>query len=120
MSASPATVFTQTNLTSDIPGLASFTDGNLKNPWGMSFSMTSPFWSSDQGTGVATLYNAAGQPQPLVVSIPKTAAGPQGPTGQVFNGTSGFQLAANAPSLFIFSSLAGTISGWNPSVNANT
>ena len=65
--------FTQTNLVSNVPGLAANTDPNLKNPWGVAFSATSPFWTSDQGTGLATLYNAAGNPQGLVVSIPGSA-----------------------------------------------
>ena len=30
--------FSQTNLVSDIPGLATITDPNLKNPWGVSFA----------------------------------------------------------------------------------
>src|SRR5262245_56697224 len=48
--------FVQTNLVSDIPGLAIVTDPNLKNPWGVSHSGASPFWVSDQVTGIATLY----------------------------------------------------------------
>src|SRR6267154_6786992 len=51
--------FTQTNLVSDIPGLAVTTDSDLVNPWGVSFGPTSPFWVSDNRTGVATLYNGA-------------------------------------------------------------
>ena len=47
--------YVQTNLTSDIPGLAANTDPLLKNPWGVSFGATSPFWVSDQMTDVATL-----------------------------------------------------------------
>jgi len=35
--------FFQTNLVSDIPGLANNTDSNLVNPWGIAFSSTSPF-----------------------------------------------------------------------------
>ncbi len=50
----------QTNLVSDIPGLAVTTDPNLINPWGISNSPTSPYWISDQGSGKATLYNGAG------------------------------------------------------------
>src|SRR5438045_3947260 len=76
-----ATAYLQTNLTSDIPGLAVNNDPNLRNPWGMAFSPTSPFWVSDQMTNVSTLYSATGAPQSLVVSIPTTPAGPQGPTG---------------------------------------
>ena len=45
------TFYQQTNLVSDIPGLAAFTDPHLVNPWGISLSSTSPFWVSDNGTG---------------------------------------------------------------------
>lgn len=113
------TVFLQANLVSDIPGLAAVTDPNLKNPWGMSFSPTSPFWISDQGTGRATLYNGLGvpqpQPTPLIVTIPPTAPG-SGPTGQVFNSTSGFVEPNGSPATFIFATTAGTLDAWN---NAN-
>ncbi len=109
-----ATIYTQTNLTSDIPGLAANTDPNLKNPWGMSFGATTPFWASDQVTNVSTLYTASGAAVSLVVSTP------QGPTGQVFNGTTGFLLAPGDPARFIFASLSGTISGWNPAVQATS
>jgi hypothetical protein len=47
-------------------------DPNLINPWGMSFSTTSPFWLSDQGAGVSTLYTGAGAPVPLVVTVAST------------------------------------------------
>jgi len=40
--------FIQTNLVSDIPGLAALTDPELKNPWGMSHNATSPIWTSNQ------------------------------------------------------------------------
>jgi hypothetical protein len=49
-------------------------DANLLNPWGLTASPTSPFWVSDNGAGVSTLYNSAGELQPsgnpLVVLIP--------------------------------------------------
>src|SRR5213592_2629407 len=62
--------FVQTNLVSDIPGLAAHTDPNLKNPWGTSVGPGSPIWVSDNHAGVTTLYDGAGNPQPRVVSIP--------------------------------------------------
>ena len=34
--------YAQTNLVSDIPGLAAHTDANLKNPWGTSVGPGSP------------------------------------------------------------------------------
>lgn len=115
--------YLQINLVSDIPGLAANTDPNLKNPWGVSFGATTPFWVSDQATGVATLYTGAGVPTggspPLVVTIPPTGVVPSGPTGQVFSNIAGaFTLPAPTgpavPSIFLFDTLAGTIDGWNP------
>ena len=94
---SSTTPYLQTNLVSDIPGLAQVTDSSLVNPWGVSFSPTSPFWVSNQGTNTSTLYavTPAGVSKlGLTVNIPKTASGPQGPTGQVFNDTSSFLVTA--------------------------
>ncbi len=74
----------------------------------MSFGPNTPFWVSDQVTGVATLYNAAGAPQPLVVTTPPTP-GP-GATGQVFVGGLGFTIAnGGGAATFVFATLAGTI-----------
>ena len=86
--------FVQTNLVSDIPGLATITDPQLHNPWGVSHSLTSPFWVSNQGTNTATLYAVTDETTVSkininapagFVKIPTTGAGPQGPTGQVNN-----------------------------------
>ena len=112
-----AAVFSQTNLVSDVPGFAAITDPKLKNPWGLSFSPTSPFWISDQGTNTSTLYSVTGagiSKAALEVAIPTTPSGPQGPTGQVNNNTSSF-LVNTAPASFIFANLNGTISAWNGS-----
>lgn len=114
-----ASAYTQTNLVSNVPGLASSTDPNLVNPWGVSFSPTSPFWVSDQGKGVATLYDGGGNINPLVVAIPGTSTGPSGPTGQVFNSGTGFQVSGT-PARFIFDTLNGTIAGWNSGGTAVT
>jgi uncharacterized protein (TIGR03118 family) len=113
-----ATGYQQTNLVSDGFVKAITTDSNLKNPWGISFSATGPFWVSNNGTGVASLYNGSGQIQTLVVSIPPLAGGtaPSAPTGQVFNifrSNNSFQLTSNNPAVFIFATEDGTISGWN-------
>ncbi len=43
----------QTNLVSDIPGLAAITDPNRQNPWGIASSPTSPLWVADNRTGVS-------------------------------------------------------------------
>jgi uncharacterized protein (TIGR03118 family) len=102
-----ADVFTQTNLVSDVPNEARTTDLNLKNPWGVSFSPTSPFWISNQASGTSTLYDGAGNKIPLTVPIPGG-----NPTGQVFAGGSGFSLPGGKPAFFIFDTLSGTIDGW--------
>lgn len=113
---SPSNSFVQHNLVSDIPGLASYTDPQLVNPWGVSFSSKSPFWVSDNGTGLATLYNTFGAKIGLVVTIPPPASqtGPAAPTGQVFNGNSANFGGAH----FIFSTEDGTISAWFGGTNA--
>src|SRR5579872_4218664 len=87
-----ANVYLQHNLVADTAGVADVTDPNLINPWGVSFSATSPFWVSDQGNGLSTLYNGAGTIVPLVVTVPGTS-GPGHPTGQVNNNTKVFVLA---------------------------
>src|SRR5262245_45997578 len=91
--AGDATSCVQTNLISDVAGLAEVTDPNLVNPWGVSFRHGSPFWVSDQRTNSAPLYSVDGStgtdvnnPVPVfTVHIPTTLTGPQGPTGQVSN-----------------------------------
>ncbi len=113
-----ADAYTQINLVSDVPFLANTTDPDLKNPWGVAFSATSPFWISNQATGTATLYNGAGAKAPLTVTIPAGATPPGGPTGQVFNGGSGLVLGDGSSAKFIFDTLNGTIDGWNSGLGA--
>jgi len=120
--------YQQTNLVSNRTDVgAKFQDPNLLNPWGLSHGPTTPWWVSDNGAGVATLYNGQGQAfplaSPLVVTIPPPASSPgttAAPTGNVFNGTSGFVVSTasgSGPSRFIFATEDGTISGWNPAAD---
>jgi uncharacterized protein (TIGR03118 family) len=117
--------FVQTDLVSDVSGLAPQMDADLKNPWGMSFGSTTPFWVSNQGSNTSTLYNPLAVPikVPLTVSTPTGGASPPtGPTGQVFNSTaSDFMIPAPAgttvQAIFMFATLQGTIEGWNPGAN---
>jgi uncharacterized protein (TIGR03118 family) len=111
--------YRQTNLLSDIPGVARNTDPNLVNPWGMAAGPSTPIWVSDNGTDQTTLYSGAiaGSqllPVPLVVAIPNGE-----PTGQVFNPSTDFSVSngpAHGAALFIFASESGSITGWNPGV----
>ena len=115
--AGAAQFYQQNNLASDLASLTpGHVDPNLQNPWGMSFGPATPFWSSDQVTGKATLYDGAGNAAggPLIVTIPGGGTPGTGPTGTVFNSTaSDFVLPVGGKSLFLFSTLNGTIVGWN-------
>ena len=85
------------------------TDAGLVNAWGLSYSPTSPFWVSSNGTNTATLYavNPATQATTKNALVVSTPVG--GVTGQVFN-------AAGAGSFngdnFLFVGEGGAIAGW--------
>ncbi len=120
----PPSAYAVRHLVSDLGnGWGDRVDPNLKNPWGISMSPTSGFWVSNGGTGTTTVYNTAGEPfptaAPIVVRIPNGPgrSGPSTPTGQVWNGTPGFEVAAGKPAAFIFATESGTISGWNRDVD---
>jgi uncharacterized protein (TIGR03118 family) len=107
-----------TYLTSDIPLVGTFQDTNLVNPWGMADSPSGPWWVSDNGTGLSTLYDGSGKPQALVVTIPRGSGSGNGlPTGQVFNGTGQFKISGSS-AVFIFVTQDGTISGWSSGTSA--
>jgi len=112
--------YLQENLVSDQPGVATLTDPNLVNAWGMSHGPNTPLWVSDNGADVSTLYRGdiPGTPVsivPLVVSIPGGA-----PTGQVFNDTAAFTVpGTDKPALFIFIGEDGDLSAWNQSAGTS-
>ncbi len=137
--ASPAALlaqqYQQTNLVSDLGTLGAQTvDPKLKNPWGIARGPSgNPWWVSDEKSGVTTLYNAQGTPanplnpgaNGLVVTIPPSVPPPSigTPTGVVFNGSANdFRVAPPgvAQTFFLFVSLDGTISGWDPAANPTT
>lgn len=107
-SAAPLNFFV-TNLVSDQPGKAQITDPSLVNAWGISSSGSSPFWVSDNGTGVSTLYKVVGG---VVTKVSLTVAipGNGSVTGQIFNAGAGGG-AFNGDN-FLFASEDGTVSGW--------
>jgi uncharacterized protein (TIGR03118 family) len=105
-------------LTSDITNAGAFQDAHLVNPWGMSISPSGPWWISDNGTGLSTLYIASGAPQSLVVTIPSgTGSGTGTPSGTVYNSTSNFKING-ALTPFLFCTEDGTISGWSAGTTA--
>lgn len=106
--------YVQHNLVSDGALPADLVDPDLVNSWGIAHLPASPWWVADNGTGVATVYAAAGPTLVRVVSIPG-AGGPAAPTGIVANTTSGFVITLDgttAPARFLFASEDGTLSAW--------
>jgi uncharacterized protein (TIGR03118 family) len=123
--------YQQTNLVSDIGGVAQITDSHLINPWGISFSTTgsgTPVWVSNEGTGTATLYAVSSSDtvtkNSLTVSIPSLAVGTtSNPTGQVHNSTTDFKIPGpngSVTSVFIFDTIQGTIDAWAPGSSGGT
>ena len=113
--------YTQTNLVSNTSGVAPVSDSQLVNPWGLLRSSNSPWWISDNATGLSTLCNGAGAKQSLVVTIsqadPNNKNTPLGtPTSTIANSSqTDFLLAPGKPAAFLFSTIDG-IAGWNPTV----
>lgn len=112
--AATAQAYKVANLVSDGSVPAVTTDPNFINPWAISASGT--WWISAQGTGFNYVIPAAGTVSFKVI-VPNqsgltTATGL--PSGSVTTGgTVGMVLPNGTKASFIFSTLDGTISGWN-------
>src|ERR1700721_3946023 len=83
----------QTNLVSNTSGVATTTDPQLLNPWGISILPGQDFWIANNNSGTSTLYDLNGtKDTALVVTIPGATKNPNGncnpgcPTGNVSNG----------------------------------
>lgn len=124
--------YIRTDLVSNQPGIAPLTDPNLVNAWGLVALGGSPWWISDNGTGDSSLKNAMGQPviasggttnfvtvPPAPSSPPGTLGTPTGIVGNISTNPNDFTITEDGRSghsIFIFATLDGTISGWNPTV----
>lgn len=116
-----ATLFTQTNLVTNDQSItpATIADPNLVNPWGISMSPTGPFWVSDNGSHLATLYSVDPNTQTpakfgLEVTIPDAGT----VTGQV--NTTGAAPGSFNGDTTLFVSRDGTISGWRGALGTST
>jgi uncharacterized protein (TIGR03118 family) len=107
LGAAKPTTYSVVPLVSSDPTVVPPGDPDLVNAWGLTSGPTSPWWVSDNGTGKSTLYNGAGVKQGLVVTVPG------GPTGTVFNTTSGFVLPTGGRALFLFDGEDGIVRAWN-------
>src|SRR5437667_5206325 len=105
----------QHNLVSDGAVPADLLDPNLVNAWGLVSGPTTPWWISDNGTGRSTLYNVGTGTIPLIVTVPGAGSNQSAPTGNVFNGGTGFVVnigVGTSPARCIFASEAGTVSAF--------
>jgi hypothetical protein len=116
--AQTAGSYQATNLISDGSVTAAVTDPQFINPWGVSVGPA--FWINTQSTGLDYVATATGS-IPFKVVIPAAAGTGTGtPTGTVFTGSAtGFKLPNGSPATFLFSTLDGTISGWNSALGTS-
>src|SRR5580658_3709242 len=111
-----------TNLDSNQVGAAKHTDPLIVNAWGLVHAPGSPWWLSDNGSGWSTLYDFDGAiVQELKVLVPTGGGnGPGSPTGIVWSASTSNEFQVQGwPSVFLFATLDGTISGWAPQSNPN-
>src|ERR1039457_943270 len=112
--------YSQTNLVSNVTGVATTTDPQLLNPWGISTLPGQDFWIADNNSGTSTLYDAQGNKNVLVVTIPGATKNPNGncspgcPTGTVSNGNGGYFGGGS----FIFDTEDGIIANWTGGTSA--
>src|SRR5271156_1205175 len=116
VAAQAGPTFSVTNLITNNQAVtpAQITDPNLVNPWGVSFSATSPLWVSDEGTGVSTLYKITPTNQVSIVTGADFPVNIQGGavTGQVNNPSA---TAFNGDA-FLFVTEGGAVEGWRPAL----
>jgi uncharacterized protein (TIGR03118 family) len=112
--------YSQTNLVSNTAGVGTTTDPQLLNPWGISILPGQDFWIANNNSGTSTLYDAEGNKNALVVTIPGATKNPNGncspgcPTGNVSNGNGGYFGGGS----FIFDTEDGIIANWNGGTSA--
>ena len=120
--AQEGTAYQQSNLVSNSPGVASFTDSNLVNSWGLVIGESGILGVADNGSSRFTVYAANGTPQQASISIPGPGNQGQGtPTGVVRNRGSDFVVtnqSKSGPARLLFATEDGTIAAWSPQVSS--
>lgn len=120
--------FIQTNLVSDLPGVAAHVDPNLVDAWGVVETRAGTIWVSNNVTGTSTVYDSSGNAipgtsgSPLVVTIP----GPDGTgtaalSGVALNAGRNFVVSSasgSGPAEFLYATEDGTIAGWGTGLNS--
>ena len=114
------TGYSQTNLVSNTASVATTTDTQLLNPWGISILPGQDFWVANNNGGTSTLYDQQGNKNALVVTIPGATKNPNGncspgcPTGTVANGNGSYFGGGS----FIFDTEDGIIANWTGASSA--
>ena len=88
-------------------------DPNLRNPWGLAASATSPWWPANERSNTSTIVPASGAVNNTVVTVPG------GPTGITTGAGAGNFLTLGTPANFIFATLGGEVYSWRGGVPAN-
>ena len=122
----PGSAYRQANLISDVAGVAFVQDPLLVNPWGISLTASSPFWVANNGTSTTQLIKGGTSGNPVVLNTGlQTVTIPGGlPTGTVANPVAtefvlpGACAAAPCGANFLFASITGNITGWDPNAPA--
>ena len=115
--------FVQTNLDSNQAEVVNPPDANLTNAWGLAFAPGGAFWVNGNHSGTSNLFRGDGSLVSLVVTIAPPKNAPAGsissPTGILSNPTTAFFVpGSKLAAAFIFATEDGTISAWNPNVDA--
>jgi uncharacterized protein (TIGR03118 family) len=114
----PASVnrgYQQSNLVADTAGVATHTDPQLLNPWGIAFQPGQSFWIAANNRGTAKVFDPSGNPDaPAGVRIPPPSGVllPSTPTGIAFNPVALDFVVRGTPAQFLFATEDGTISTW--------
>lgn len=105
--------YTQTNLVSNVRGLALAVDSDLVHPWGMAGSPNQPFRIAANGKGRFKSYDATGAVQDPrgTIAVPAGVVVQANPTGVAANTTGLFVPNGSLSSPFLFATQQGTISG---------
>lgn len=122
----PGSAYRQTNLISDLPGLSPFQDPLMVNPWGISATASSPFWVANSGSSTTQLLKGDVSGSPFVLNASPQTVTIQGglPTGTVANPVAtefvlpGACASAPCGANFLFASITGNITGWDPNAPA--
>src|ERR1700680_4830756 len=112
--------YSERNRVSNTAGVATTTDSQLLNPWGISILPGQDFWIANNNSGTSTLYDPQGKKNALVVTIPGATKNPNGncspgcPTGTVANGNGSYFGGGS----FIFDTEDGIIANWTGASSA--